>query len=82
MGRTCNWKEFPGRGQLVELYKVRSPLEKYRKHLMKQDRQIEVRRRYNVPTPSSKTRQKVYEDFERDTGMSLSTYFGEMEHNT
>jgi hypothetical protein len=66
----------------IELYKVRSPLEKYRKHLMKQDKQIEVRRRYNVPTQSSKTRRKVYEDFEWDTGRSLSTYFGEMELNT
>lgn len=49
---------------------------------MKQYRQMEVRMRYNVPTPSSKTRQKVYEDFEQDTSRSLSTYFGEMELNT
>ncbi|CAD6252531.1 unnamed protein product [Miscanthus lutarioriparius] len=35
-GRTCNWEDFPSRGYLVERLKIRSPLEKHRKHLHRQ----------------------------------------------
>ncbi|CAD6240396.1 unnamed protein product [Miscanthus lutarioriparius] len=41
VGRTCNWEDFPGRGELIERLKIHSPLEKDRKHWMRLEKQIE-----------------------------------------
>ena len=63
VGRTCNWEDFPGRGELLERLKIHSPLEKYRKHWMREEKKIEVRTRYGVEMPSWKTRNRILEDF-------------------
>jgi len=80
--RTCNWEDFPGRGALLETLKIRSPLEKDRKHWHLQQLQVEVRRKYKVSTPSWKTRNRIYDDFPRHTDKSLSWNFDEMEMMT
>ena len=43
VGRTCDWEDFPGRGELVERLKIHSPLEKDRKRWMREEKQMEVR---------------------------------------
>ncbi|CAD6202168.1 unnamed protein product [Miscanthus lutarioriparius] len=43
VGRTCNWKDFTGRGELVERLKIHSPLEKESKRWMREEKQMEVR---------------------------------------
>jgi hypothetical protein len=55
VGRTCNWEDFPGRGDLIESLKVRSPLERERKTLFWQEKKTEVRRKYDVQIPTWKT---------------------------
>ena len=63
MGRTYDWEDFPGHGELLERLKIHSPLEKDRKRWMQEEKQIEVRTRYGVEMPSWKTRNKILEDF-------------------
>jgi predicted adenine nucleotide alpha hydrolase (AANH) superfamily ATPase len=45
--------------------------------MRREERQIEVRRKYNVPTPSWSTRFKIHEDFCRTTGKTISFMHGE-----
>jgi hypothetical protein len=51
VGTTCIWKDFTGRGELVERLKIHSPLEKDRKRWMR-EKQMEVKMRYGVEMPS------------------------------
>ena len=81
VGRSCNWEDFPGRGDIVESLKIRvhSPHERYRRALQRQERQLEVRRRYSVRMPSASTWNKLLEDFPRVTGRKLNWRFPDEE---
>ena len=63
MGRTCDWEDFTGRGELVERLKIHSPLDKGWKRWMREEKQMEVRMKYGVEMPSWKTRNRILEDF-------------------
>jgi thymidylate synthase len=58
----------------VERLKVRLPLEKEMKSLMREEKKMEVRMRYGVQMPSWKTRNQIAEDFPRVTGRKLHFY--------
>jgi hypothetical protein len=63
----------------VERLKVRSPLEKEMKSLMREEKKMEVRMRYEVQMPSWNTRNWILEDFSRVTGRKLDFYKNEDE---
>jgi hypothetical protein len=46
--------------------------------MIKEEKQKEVRKKYNVPTPSSSTRLRIADDYKRTTGKSISFMHGEM----
>jgi hypothetical protein len=46
--------------------------------MIKEQKQMDVRKKYNVPTPSWSTRLRIADDFKRTTGKSISFMYGEM----
>ena len=66
---TCKWEDFPDRGDLMESLKiqVRSPIEKKRKILKRQEIKEAVRKRYNVHLSSTCIMKQLPADFHQAT---------------